>query len=333
MSRPKVLILPQGSLYRDLFPPRVREALSGFADVHEDPEGPGGWPPDRLHAALADADAVVTGWGSPRIDAAALDAASRLRIVAHAAGTIKGIGSPDLFERGITVINAHDAIAPYVGEMALAMTLAALRHFAEHDRAMRIDRTWGAKGVPAESLFGRRLGLVGLGSTARAFLDVLPPFRCRIAAADPHVSPEAAAALGVQLLPLEAVLRDSEILSLHAASLPETYHMIGRDQLALLPDGALVVNTARGVLIDPAALADELRSGRLRAALDVTEPEPLPADHPFRDLPNVFLTPHISGPTPDRRWEMGALVVEDLRRFFAGEPVRHPANPVGLRMD
>ena len=330
--RPTILILPEGALYRDLFPPAVREALGAFADVRENPGGDGRWPPERLYPALAEVDAIVTGWGSPKIDDAVLDAAPKLRIVGHAAGTIQFVGSEALFRRGIPIVNANAAIGPYVGEMALALTLAGLRQLARHDRAMRGDRTWGDRDVVPETLFGRRVGLVGLGATARAFLRVLKPFDCEIAAVDPNVK-AGAAPEGVDLLPLDDLLRRSEILSLHAASLPETRHMIGRRELALLPDGALVVNTARGQLVDPDPLLDELRSGRLRAALDVTEPEPIPADHPFRDLPNILVSPHIAGPTPGRRWEMAAMVVEDLRRFFAGEPVLHAASPVGLRMD
>jgi phosphoglycerate dehydrogenase-like enzyme len=332
MSRPIVLILPEGSLYRDLFPPPVRDALAAFAEIRESPAGDGKWSPERLRAALADVDAVITGWGSPRLDAAALDAAPRLKIVGHAAGTIKSIGSREIFDRGIALVNAHDAIAPYVGEMALALALAGLRSLPQHDRAMRRDRSWGARGSTPETLFGRRVGLVGLGATARAFLRVLAPFDCRISAADPNV-PQESAPVGVTLLPLGELLKNSDVLSLHAAGLPETRYLIGRRELALLPDGALIVNTARGSLIDPDALLEELQSGRLRAALDVTEPEPLPPDHPFRDLPNVFLTPHISGPTPGRRWEMGMLIVEDLRRFFSGEPLQHPAQPKGLQME
>jgi phosphoglycerate dehydrogenase-like enzyme len=326
------LVLPQGALYRDLFPPPVRERLGAFAEVIEDVEGTG-WPKDKFHAALRDVEGVMTGWGSPRIDAEALDAAPRLRIVGHAAGTIKPIGSPALFERVITVVHAHAAIAPYVGEMALALTLAGLRHLPEHDRAMRNDRAWGERSLSAETLFRKRVGLVGLGATAREFVKVLVPFGCQVAASDPHVSPEAAAALDIQLLPLDDLLRSNDIVSLHAASLPETYHLIGERELALLPDGALLVNTARGQLIHPEALIEALRTGRIRAALDVTEPEPLPPDHPLRTLPNVFLSPHISGPTPDRRWEMAALIVEEFHRFFSGQPVLHPASPTGLNMD
>lgn len=333
MSRPIVLILPEGSLYRDLFPPTVREALAAFAEVRDNPSGDGKWPPERLHPALADADGIITGWGSPKLDAAALNAAPKLKIIGHSAGTIKGIGSQEIFDRGITLVNAHTAIAPYVGEMALAMTLAGLRQFAPHDRAMRNDRTWGDRSVVPETLFGRKVGLVGLGSTGREFIKVLQPFGCRLSAADPFVSPETAASLGVTLRPLDELLRTSEVLSLHAASLPETRHLLGKERLALLPDGALIVNTARGSLIEPDALLHELESGRLRAVLDVTEPEPLPADHPLRDLPNVSLTPHISGPTPGRRSDMAVLIVEEFRRFFSGEPVQCPAPPIGLRMD
>jgi phosphoglycerate dehydrogenase-like enzyme len=333
VSRPLILVLPQGALYRELFPPQVHNALSAFAEVVDDPEGHGGWPRGKLHAALREVDGVITGWGSPRMDVEALDAAPRLKIVGHAAGTIKSIGSPALFEGGIPVLSAHAAIAPYVGEMALALTLAGLRQLPRHDRAIRNERTWGDRAILPETLIGKRVGLVGLGATGRAFLKLLAPFGGTLSASDPHVTSEAAEALGVRLLPLDELLSTSDVVSLHAASLPETYHLLGRKELGLLPDGALLVNTARGQLIDPEALIEALESGQIRAALDVTEPEPLPPDHPFRVLPNVLVSPHISGPVPERRWEMAALIVEEMRRFFSGEPLRHAAPPVMLQMD
>lgn len=157
----------------------------------------------------------------------------------------------------------------------------------------------------------------------RRLLELLRPLDLVVSLTDPFVEPAQAAELGVTLQPLDDLLRGSDIVSLHAPDLPQTYRMLDRRRLALIPDGATLINTSRGALVDPDALTDELVSGRLSAVLDVTEPEPLPADSPLHHLPNVFLTPHIAGSLGNEVERLGNAVVAEVERFVCGLPLEH----------
>jgi phosphoglycerate dehydrogenase-like enzyme len=157
----------------------------------------------------------------------------------------------------------------------------------------------------------------------RLVIDLLRSYDLEIGVADPYLSTAEATALGVQSMELDELCSWCHVLSIHAPDIPTTRGMIGAEQLGRLRDGATLVNTARPALIDQEALLAELASGRLAAVLDVTDPEPLPADSPFRVLPNVFLTPHIAGSMGREIWRMADLAVDEVERFARGEPPRH----------
>ena len=331
MPKHKVAVLFNAEMRAQLYVPQVAQALESFAEpVFQQEQG--NLPSERLAETVGECEAVLTTWGSPGLAAEALDRTPRLRIIAHAAGSIRGIAPPEVFARGIVVTHAAPIIAYYVAESCLGLSIILLRNFVHHDRAMRAQRTlrqaqgrlWGSPDHRrGDSLFDVRVGLVGLGSVARWFARLLRPFGCEVWAHDPYVAPALAAELGVKLVALDELLRGCQVVSVHAANLPHNRHMLGARELALLPDGCCFINTARGALVDHDALIAELRTGRIQAALDVTDPEPLPADSELRDLPNTVLTPHIAGPTTAGRWHMAEAMVEELRRFFAGEPLRY----------
>lgn len=320
-SRPKVAVLLNAEMYDQLMAPQVTQALSSFADFVRQPEA-GNLPPQRLPEVVGDCEAALTTWGSPGFTSEVLDRTRKLRIIAHAAGSIRPIAPPELFERKIAVTSAAPILAYYVAEMCLGLAVMLLRNIANHDRAMRAERTWGSPAhKPADSLWDVRVGLVGFGHVGRWFARLLQPFGCEVWAYDPHVNPAVAAEMGARLVSLDELLPACKVVSLHAANLPENRHLIGARELALLPDGCCLINTARGALLDHDALIGELRAGRIKAALDVTAPEPLAAESELRDLPNTVLTPHVAGPTSSGRWHMAQAMVEELRRFFAGEPL------------
>jgi phosphoglycerate dehydrogenase-like enzyme len=201
------------------------------------------------------------------------------------------------------------------------MTLAGLRSLIRYDREVRrggFRKSYTAAPTDSRGLYGRTVGLIGFGRTARDFIRLLQPFGCEILAFDPHAEPSVLAAAGARPATLEEVLGTSDVVSLHAAYTPETHHLLNAERLAMLKDGALLVNTARGALVDETALAAQLRTGRIAAGLDVTVVEPLPCGAELTALPNVILTPHIGGPTYERLPELGRSAVEDLRIFFAG---------------
>ncbi|WP_369195199.1 hydroxyacid dehydrogenase [Streptomyces djakartensis] len=302
-----------------LFPPEVLARLRGAVDIDpalvaRDFTGA------RVRDALARTEILVTGWGCPPLDGTVLAAAPRLRAVLHAAGSVKSLVTPGLRERGISVSTAAAANAVPVAEYTLAMILLAGKDVLaarERLRTARPSSGWGV--VPGIGNHGRRVGVIGASRIGRRVLDLLRPFDLRPALTDPYVGEEEAAALGVPLLPLDELLRTSAVVTVHAPATPETHRMLGRRELALMPDGAVLINTARGALVDHDALVAHVRSGRLTAVLDVTDPEPLPADSPLYDLPGAFVTPHLAGSQGNELARLGLAVAEEAERLAAGE--------------
>jgi phosphoglycerate dehydrogenase-like enzyme len=312
-----------------LFPPETMARLRTAVDIDpglvaEDFTDP------RIRAALQKTEILITGWGCPPLDERALAAAPRLRAVLHAAGTVKGLATPACWERGLTISSAATANALPVAEYTLGVILLAGKDVFGRRERYRELRTFTRGIVPGVGNFGRRVGIVGASRIGRRLIELLRPFDLRVSLADPYVDPAEARALGVTPLPLDELLRTSEIVTVHAPATPETRHMFGRRELALMPDGAVLINTARGSLVDHDALLPEVRGGRISAFLDVTEPEPLPADSPLFDLPNVFLTPHLAGSHGNEVARMGVIVADELDRLLAGLPLAHQVDRAAL---
>ncbi len=280
----------------------------------------------RARDVLARAEILVTGWGCPRIDLATLALAPRLRLVAHAAGSVKSLIGREVLDAGIVVVNAASANAIPVAEFTLAAILFANKDvlgFREAYRRNRVTTRWAdMTGAPVGNL-QKTVGIVGLSRIGRRVIELLRPFDLEIVAYDPCIGEQAAGELGIELAPLDEVIARADVLSLHAPALESTFGMIDARRLTLLRDGATLINTARGVLIDQPALQRELVSGRISAVIDVTVPEVLAADSPLYDLPNVLLTPHIAGALGRERLRLGGLVVDEVERFLNGTPLDH----------
>ncbi|MFJ4691398.1 hydroxyacid dehydrogenase [Streptomyces sp. NPDC088766] len=282
-------------------------------------------------AALAEAEVLITGWGCPRLGAEALTAAPRLRSVLHAAGSVRSLVGEPLWDHGVTVSSAVVGNAVPVAEYTLAMILLAGKDaFTHRERFRRTHAHPTADETAPLGNLGRRVGVIGASRVGRRLLELMRPHEFEVLLYDPYVVPAEAAGLGARLVPLEDLLRYSDIVSLHAPDVPETRHMLDRDRLALVRDGGVLINTSRGALVDHAALTDELVSGRLHAILDVTEPEPLPAGSPLYRLPNVFLTPHIAGSLGNELERLGRVVVGELERLADGLPLAHEVRRADL---
>jgi phosphoglycerate dehydrogenase-like enzyme len=310
-----------------IFPPdtlaRLRELVDiDLSPVAQDFTGPG------VRARLAGTEILITGWGCPVIDTRTLDAAPKLRAVLHAAGSVKGFVTPAVWERGIVVSSAAAANALPVAEYTLAMILLAGKDvFARRDR-LRAERTFPAGEILSGiGNFGRRVGVVGASRVGRRLIELLRPFDLSVSLADPYVDEAGAAALGVPLVPLDTLLGGSDVVTVHAPQTPETRHLIGRRELALMPPGSVLINTSRGSLVDHDALAEALRAERISAILDVTDPEPLPVDSPLHELPNAFVTPHLAGSQGNEVARLGRTVLEEVERLLSG---REPAFRIGL---
>ncbi|WP_449486699.1 hydroxyacid dehydrogenase [Streptomyces avidinii] len=278
---------------------------------------------------LAAAEVLFTGWGCPPLEAYALARMPRLRAVVHAAGTVKHHVTRACWERGLLVSSAAAANALPVAEYTLAAILFANKRVLDSAQAYRAAR--GPvdlfRRYPAVGNYGRTVGLVGASLVGRRVLELLRPFDMRVLVHDPYADPAELAALGAEAVPLDELLCDSDVVSLHAPALPETHRMMNASRLALMPDGATLVNTARGSLVDTAALTEELVSGRLHAVLDHTEPEVLPAVSPLYNLPNVLLTPHVAGSLGGELDRLASTAIEELERYALGLGFRHPVDP------
>ncbi|MFD5625157.1 hydroxyacid dehydrogenase [Streptomyces sp. NPDC127072] len=329
-ERPSALFAMTAENVPRIFPPqtmaRLRETVEiDPALVAEDFTAP------RVREALAGAEILITGWGCPPLDKDTLDAAPKLRAVLHAAGSVKGFATPSVWERGLAVSSAADANALPVAEYTLAMILLAGKDLFAHRDRLRTERAFPYYEIlPGIGNFGRRVGVVGASRIGRRLIQLLRPFDLSVSLTDPYVDEAGAAALGVPLLPLDDLLRTSDIVTVHAPGTPETRHLIGARELALMPAGAALINTARGSLVDHDALAGELRTGRLSAILDVTDPEPLPADSPLWDLPNAFITPHLAGSQGNEVARLGLTVVEEAERLVAGRDLAFRVDGEGL---
>ncbi|HEY0187869.1 MAG TPA: hydroxyacid dehydrogenase [Cellulomonas sp.] len=279
-----------------------------------------------------DAQVLVTCWGQPPLDAALLARLPRLRLAAHTGGSVRPFVTAESFARGVAVTQAGQGMARSVAEVALTFTLALLHQVPRFDRALRTGVDWQqAEDVPPRhEILGTPIGVVGASRTGRAYLEVVRALGARPLLADPYLTDAEAADLGADLLPLDDLLSASRVVALHAPSLPETHHLLDARRLALLPDGAGLVNTARSWLVDETALLAELRSWRIDAALDVFDAEPLPVDHPLRHLPNVLLTPHHAAGTVEGRLRQGRIVVEEIERLVRDEPLRHAVTEADL---
>ncbi|MBX3284251.1 MAG: hydroxyacid dehydrogenase [Actinobacteria bacterium] len=296
--------------------------LDGVVEVL-DPEPVGSWADPRASSLLAAAEVVIGHWGCPPIDAAVLDRAPRLGLLAYAAGTVKDVVTDAVFDRGIRVTSGAPANAEPVAEFTLAAILWANKGVPWRRFDDRPDRTLPLV-APEPGRIGNRdkeIGIVGASLVGRRVLALLRSFPgLRPLLYDPFVTSDEAAALGAEKVELLDICARSDVLSIHAPDLPSTRGMIGRAELAALRTGATVINTARGALLDHDALADEVSAGRLYAILDTTDPEPLPPDHVLRRSPAVFATPHLAGSEGTELRRLAEHVAEEVRRWAAGGP-------------
>lgn len=283
-------------------------------------------------AVLTTAEALLTGWGCPPLTAEALERMPRLRTVIHAAGSVKHHITDACWERGLTVASAAGANALPVAEYTVAAILFAGKRVLHASRVYRDER---ARLSPIDVIgpggnYRRTVGVVGASRIGRRVVELLRPYDLRVLLYDPYVDEEEAARLGARAVELDTLVRSSDVVTIHAPELPETRHLFDRARLRLLPDGATLINTARGSLVDTAALTEELVAGRLDAVLDVTEPEVLPVTSPLYHLPNVLLTPHVAGSLGNELGRMAQAALDELERYARGLPFADPVRTEAL---
>jgi len=309
-KRPRVLLLASDVLFSHFFPESVLARLNQIADWSRHA---GREDSPELRAQMAQSDALMTTWHSPFLHAEMFDARSHVRLIAHCGGEVKSRISERVFDR-ITVTNAAEPMALPVAEMALALILTLVRRIPQYVAEMRagVIRTneYVSEG---ETLRGRIVGFIGFGRIGQCLARLIEPLGGELRVADPYCSADALAAGNGKLVSLDDLLQSCSVVVLAAALTPETRNLLDQRRLALMPQGAYLINVARGGLIDTEALVAELRAGRITAALDVTDPlEPLPSDHELRRLPNVLLTPHIAAGGLETRRAIGDVAVGEV---------------------
>lgn len=278
---------------------------------------------------LGDIEVLLTSWGAPGLTAERLAAAPSLRAVFHCAGSVREIVTDEVWRRGLLVTNAADYNAIPVAEFTLAAVVFAGKKapfLAQDARTHRDDWSYSVRRGELSNR-GRTIGVVGLSRVGRRVLERLRDLDVDVLVADPYADAAEVAAAGATLVELPHLLRGCDVLTLHVPSLPATRHLIGAAELALLRDGATVINTARGAVLDTAALERECAAGRLDAILDVTDPEPLPADSVLYELPNVMITPHIAGSLGAETRRMSESALDELERFLSGQPPHAAVTP------
>lgn len=277
---------------------------------------------DAIRDAIAgfDPEVLLASW---RTDPLPDPLPPSLRYVCYLGGSIRRLVSDNHLAQGLLVSNWGDSISRVVAEGALMLVLMCLRRAGDWNTRMHRDGYWiNGSVAPTGSLFERRVGLHGFGKVARALVNLLRPFRVTVSAFDPYVKPEEFARLGVDRAEsLDALFSANDVVVELAALSAETEGAVSRRHFALLPDDGVFVNVGRGAVVDERALLNVAREGRLHLGLDVYHNEPLPADYPLRGLENVTLLPHVAGPTPDRRSDVGRFALANLKRYVLGLPL------------
>ncbi|WP_433630667.1 phosphoglycerate dehydrogenase [Nocardia sp. CA-120079] len=285
--------------------------------------------PDRpaLLAAVPEADALLVR-SATTVDAEVLEAGKNLKIVARAGVGLDNVDVPAATERGVMVVNAPTSNIHTAAEHAVTLLLAAARQIPAADATLR-ERTWARSKFNGVEIFDKTVGVVGLGRIGQLFAARLAAFETKVIAYDPYVSPARAAQLGIELLPLDELLERADLISVHLPKTPETKGIIGKEAIAKTKPGVIIVNAARGGLVDEQALADAIKSGHVRAAgLDVFDTEPC-TDSPLFDLPQVVVTPHLGASTAEAQDRAGTDVAKSVLLALAGEFVPGAVNVTG----
>ena len=287
-------------------------------------------PESELSRFIREVDGVIVGWGDNGLSEKNLQDTRKLRIIGIIGASVKKIQPELAFKKGITVVNAAKVIGDCVAEHTLAFMLNWIRRIGDFDRKMKAGQfsqgSWDDLAVTSSwdtgsFLTGKKIGIVGMGIVGEKLVELLEPFQVKIRAYSPHFPQDKAKSMGVVLTSLEDVLQNSQIISIHAGLREDTLHLIGERELNLIPEGALLINTARGKIVDERALISVLEKKKIYAALDVYSEEPLPRENPLRKLENVILTPHTAGPhlggySKEIPEKVGLSLAKDFQLFF-----------------
>ncbi|MBN1624679.1 MAG: hydroxyacid dehydrogenase [Clostridia bacterium] len=328
-----LLSVNNGLLKNKYFPEYIMKALSMLGTVHQN-HLDRAWTEEELAENIKGMDICITHWGSPKITEKVLENADKLKLVAHCAGSVYNIVDPAVYKKGITVIGANKVMAKAVAEGTLAYMLALSQKLFKYTR-LTGSGEW--KKGPSEygdmkSLFGKRILLVGFGDIGRFVYDLLVPFETKIIVYDPYIKETTKSEYPCIEFTnnLDGAIQAADIISLHASKNPGTDFLINRARIDMMKDDALFINTARGSIVDEEYLTYVLETGRISAALDVYQIEPLPPDSKLRYLPNVICMPHLAGSSVVT--EYAEAMISDITNFLSGRELHYeiPEEKAGM---
>ncbi|MBR4799538.1 MAG: hydroxyacid dehydrogenase [Clostridia bacterium] len=293
------------------------KCLKRLAESGEVAVNPGGTGFESVSQVIKDADIAVTSWGNQPLDEKYLALCPNLKLLVHAAGSVKPVVSEALWKKGVRVTSCAGVLSMGVSETALGFTIAASKNlFALNDNLHAGGWAEGKENI--RELYDLTIGVVGGGWAGRHYIELLKAFDVEILLYDPFISAERARQMGAEKAELADLLKRSDIVSIHAPQIPETHHMFNAQTLALMKKDAVLINTARGTIIDEAALYDHMKAGNLKyACLDVYDPEPPAADNPLRTLKNCIMTPHLAGLANNGLKKIGQHVCEEAESFLS----------------
>lgn len=321
MTKPRAVYLLRPDALPQIYGPRQQAALAELVEFVAPPQTIVSVAEDP--SVLADVELIFSGWGMPEMNEEFLAAAPNLKALFYGSGSVKKIVTDASWARGVRVTSAYGANAVTVSHYTLAQVIFSLKRGWHYSRAIRETGEW-VRRTPVPGTYGSTVGLVSLGQVGRRVAQLLQILDVHVIAYDPFVSAADAGELGVELVALDELFRRGDVVSLHTPWLPETVGMITGAHFASMKENATFINTARGAIVREEEMIAVLQERPdLWAVLDVTYPEPPAPDSPLFTLPNVVLTPHIAGVLDNECRRMGETMVEELRRYLAGEPLEY----------
>jgi len=320
-NKPKGLFVMPAENQAKLFGRGAAEAIAELVDLvrpRQDPDTVAQQCPE-----LAEVELLFTGWGAPKLDEAFLATTPKLKVVFYGAGSIRGMVTDASWARGVSICSAWKSNAVPVAEYTLAQIILGLKLTWHYVRALRRQRNW-EHALPIPGAFGSTVGIISLGQIGRKVCERLKQLDVNVIAYDPFATAAEAEAWGVELVSLGEVFARADVVSLHAPNLPETKGLITGAYLASMKPYATFINTARGAIVHEGEMIQVLADRPdLVAVLDVTDPEPPAANSPLWEMDNVVLAPHIAGSLGNECARMGWAMVEELKRYLAGERFEH----------
>ena len=332
MSELKILVtMPKNAVFYTFFDQETIVLLEQFGEIVWNESEKEQFTKAELCKKIVDIDVIITGWGTHLLDEEVVNHANKLKLVCHTGGTVKPYVSDAIYDKGIAVVSGNNVFAESVAESVIAYALASLRDIPKYSTELK-QGIWPSQ-YYNRGLLNKKIGIIGFGMIARYTVNMLKPFHPELYVYTKEISQQDLDTFSLTQVSLEEMFTTCDIISIHLSSTAETYHLINENLLTMMKDGALLINTARGAIIDEKALMKVLNERKnIYAALDVYEVEPLPSDYPLLQLDNAFLMPHMGGPTIDRRLIVTKQIIKEIELYFSGQPPICPISKVYAKL-